>query len=212
MKALVDDFVAVLHTLKIVEPVHLVGHDWGAIQGWEIASNLQSRHYVRSYTSISGPCLDHIAVWARQNPLHPAKLAQLVKSLYVGVLQIDPLVQVIWDHIMPLTWPQTMRRSEGPDAPTILVDDKAKRNGKVGARLYQHNIRQRMRNPSPPQLTLPVHLVIPLRDLFVSSAMARCAEPWCDDLTTTEIDAGHWCVAHKPDEVASTIHEFIRTR
>src|SRR3954447_12152786 len=67
---LVDDLVAVLDAvLAEGERVHLLGHDWGSVQLWDAVATqgasttdprLEDR--IASFTSISGPSLDHMAL------------------------------------------------------------------------------------------------------------------------------------------------------
>src|SRR5512139_2845653 len=63
------------------ERVHLVGHDWGSIQGWEAAATMPERF--ASFTSISGPCLDHAGHWNRRRltRLRPLGFAQWAGQL-----------------------------------------------------------------------------------------------------------------------------------
>src|SRR5581483_5203510 len=62
------DLLAVIDAVSPGAPVHLVAHDWGSIQAWETVTDPDARDRLISYTSISGPCLDHVARWMR-NPL-----------------------------------------------------------------------------------------------------------------------------------------------
>ena len=48
------------------EPVHLVGHDWGSVQAWDAVdprrrSSPRLTGRIASFTTISGPCLDHVS-------------------------------------------------------------------------------------------------------------------------------------------------------
>jgi len=47
------DVVAVLDALAVTGPVHLVGHDWGALVGWHLAAHHAAR--LRSFTAVSVP-------------------------------------------------------------------------------------------------------------------------------------------------------------
>src|SRR3954469_16013204 len=81
---LMADLRAVLDAVSPGEPVHLVGHDWGSIQSWEAVCTMPRRF--ASFTSMSGPCLDHVAYWMRRNvrSLSPRRyldsLGQLLRS------------------------------------------------------------------------------------------------------------------------------------
>jgi len=57
-----DDFEAVLDLTAAGKRVHLVGHDWGALQGWEFATSPRFRDRLASLTAIAGPSLDQVAI------------------------------------------------------------------------------------------------------------------------------------------------------
>ena len=44
---------------------HLAAHDWGSIQSWESVTEPKFRSRILSYSTISGPCLDHTTFWLR---------------------------------------------------------------------------------------------------------------------------------------------------
>src|SRR5690606_41343842 len=60
---LANDLEAVIKALSPDQPVHLVAHDWGSIQAWEAVTEPRIQPLLASYTSISGPCLDHVGHW-----------------------------------------------------------------------------------------------------------------------------------------------------
>ncbi|MEZ4287266.1 MAG: alpha/beta fold hydrolase [Polyangiales bacterium] len=60
LSVLSRDLVAVLDHVVPNRAVHLVGHDWGSIQSWESVTDPSLRDRFLSYTSLSGPCLDHV--------------------------------------------------------------------------------------------------------------------------------------------------------
>jgi pimeloyl-ACP methyl ester carboxylesterase len=91
LDALMDDLRAVLDGVGADEPVHLVGHDWGSVQGWEavIGDRLQGR--LASFTSISGPDRRHLARWVRTAVRSGPRglrdvLGQARRSVYMPVL------------------------------------------------------------------------------------------------------------------------------
>src|SRR5205085_969867 len=63
---LVRDMAAVIDAVSPDEKVHLVGHDWGSIQAWEAVTTMPERF--ASFTSISGPGLDHAGLRMRAGP------------------------------------------------------------------------------------------------------------------------------------------------
>src|SRR4051812_22182803 len=52
---LAEDLAAVLDAASPDRPVHLLAHDWGAIQAWHAVTDPRFAARVASFTSISGP-------------------------------------------------------------------------------------------------------------------------------------------------------------
>ncbi len=65
LERLAADLAAVADAPGGARPFHLVGHDWGSIQSWEAVTDPAFRGRIASYTSISGPCLDHASFGLR---------------------------------------------------------------------------------------------------------------------------------------------------
>lgn len=209
---LADDAAAVIDACSPGCAVHVVGHDWGAIQSWELVTTARADGRVASFSSISGPCLDHVGHWIRGAARSPrrlaAVLAQVPRSLYIGALRAPGLAERLWPRLAP-RWPAVRDRFEqascGGVAATVAAD------GANGAALYRQNIARRTRRPrDDAHARAPVQLLVPRRDRFVSPALAvAAARPWVDQLTVRELDAGHWAPRSAPDAVARAITEHV---
>src|SRR5690606_17658885 len=72
---------------------HLAAHDWGSIQSWESVTDLRFKGRILSYSTLSGPCLDHAAFWMREqfNQDKAKFLKQMSKSWYIAVFQLPLL-------------------------------------------------------------------------------------------------------------------------
>ncbi len=57
---------------------HLAAHDWGSIQSWEAVTDPDLKGRILSYSTISGPCLDHAAFWMRKQ--FSAKQSKIFKA------------------------------------------------------------------------------------------------------------------------------------
>ena len=68
LERLVDDFVAVTDAVVPGRAVHLVGHDWGSIAGWEMVTTPRLDGRVRSFTSIAVP----VRAPSPRSPARPA--------------------------------------------------------------------------------------------------------------------------------------------
>ena len=79
-------------------PVHLLAHDWGAIQAWHAVTGPGFAGRVASFTSISGPCLDHIGLFLRDRSPRPAgaRPAAGGNSWYTLLFRLPVLPELVW--------------------------------------------------------------------------------------------------------------------
>ncbi|MFN3586884.1 MAG: alpha/beta fold hydrolase, partial [Moraxellaceae bacterium] len=102
LEKLSEDLVAVLDHVVPGRAVHLVGHDWGSIQTWESVTAPHLQYRILSYTTLSGPCLDHAGHWMQSRLLStdPANLGkalkQLASSWYIMMFQFPLLAPTAW--------------------------------------------------------------------------------------------------------------------
>jgi pimeloyl-ACP methyl ester carboxylesterase len=184
---LAEDLRAVLDA-TCDRPVHLVGHDWGSIQAWEAVTDPALADRFASFTSISGPCLDHIGIWLRGAGL-AATLRQAARSWYIAALQLPGVPTVAW------------RSGVGHR----IVPHARARDGIHGAGLYRANVRDRLRHPRERRTDVPLRLVVPTRDPYVSEALLTDVGRWASRVERLEIDAGHWVPRSHPAELAAWI-------
>ena len=213
MDRLVDDLRAVLDAASPERPVHLVGHDWGSIQSWEAVCHPMLTGRISSFTSISGPALDHAGAWIRARLRRPTPRAirQLIhqgtRSWYVTAFRL-PGAERAWRRNAH-RYARFLQRREGvrttPDFPAPTLAEDATH----GMNLYRANMPDRLRNPRPRRTDVPVQLIVPLRDHYVSPALLDGIERIAPKLWRRDIDAGHWAPRTHPDLVARLIEEFV---
>ncbi len=192
LAALVDDVFAVLAFMDVSD-VHLVGHDWGSIQGWAAVQDPRAAGLIARYTSISGPDLGHFISWLRsraRSPRHWPQLAgQLLRSSYVAAFQVPVLPEKIWRLVLTRLYERSAGRR--------VNDDPVR-----GLALYRQNLFPRVRRPSPAPVSVPVNVVVPLKDPFLSPHLTDGLELWVSDLNVVRADGGHWWPATRPKELA----------
>ena len=99
---LAEDLFAVAEAVSPDAPVHLVAHDWGSIQAWHAVTGPRAAGRIASFTSISGPCLDHTAFWLRERLRRPtprriaAVLRQGAKSWYIYAFHLPLVASLSW--------------------------------------------------------------------------------------------------------------------
>jgi pimeloyl-ACP methyl ester carboxylesterase len=213
LPALADDLFAVIAAVSPDRPVHVVGHDWGSVQAWEAVTDGRAPGRIAGFTSISGPCLDHIGQWARQRLRRPTwrglrQLArQMVASWYIHAFHIPGVAAVVW-RLLARRGHQLRGRGSSPDvAPTLRAD------AIHGIRLYRANMVPRLLRPRRRTAGVPVQLITLSRDRFVNPALGEGLPRWAPDLRRDTVDAGHWSAlfAHAPT-VAALVRDFMHSR
>ncbi|MGI5376668.1 SDR family oxidoreductase [Streptomyces sp. CA-251387] len=215
LEKLTDDFLAVADAVSPDRPVHLVGHDWGSVQSWEFATVKRTEGRIASFTSMSGPSLDHFGHWINQRLKRPTprKVGQLLgqgaKSWYVYLLHTPVLPELAWRGPLGKRWPRLLERFEkvsGGGYPTSSLPTDAAH----GAWLYRDNVRARLRRPRTDAYAhAPVQLITPLGDAFLSERLYDELELWVPQLTRRTLAAKHWIPRTRPDQLVSWITEFV---
>jgi len=209
---LVTDLVAVMDAVSPQRPVHLVGHDWGSIQCWEAvlttSSDPRLRGRISSFTSISGPPLEHMAAffassWRGRWAERRVGLRQLARSSYAFAFCVP---------LLPELWLRRTTRDRAPGGggrrswhfgPTLPAD------ARHGLGLYRANLFHRRPAGRGATTTVPVQLLVPVRDKYVAPEVYRDLEYVAPDLTRHDLDAGHWVQQSQADEVATLIADFV---
>ncbi|MFD7864053.1 SDR family oxidoreductase [Streptomyces sp. NPDC059783] len=216
LEKLTDDFLAVADAVSPDRPVHLVGHDWGSVQSWEFATVARTEGRIASFTSMSGPSLDHFGHWIKRRMSRPTPrrvgqlLGQGAKSWYVYMLHTPVLPELAWRGPLGKRWPRILERLEkvpAGDYPTPSLPDDAAH----GAWLYRDNVRSRLRRPRPDAFAhVPVQLITPTGDVFLSEELYDELDAWVPRLTRRALPAKHWVPRTRPDQLASWIGEFVK--
>ena len=212
LERLVEDIAAVADAVSPDRPVHLAGHDWGAIQGWAAVTSPRLRGRILSFTSISGPSLDGAARWSRRRLRRPTRralaevLGQCVHSWYIGVFLLPGGARFAGSPRVARRWLRTLRRIEGIDGTGgAALDPEAVR---AGIALYRANMPPRLTRPRRLSTDLPVQVIIPRRDRYVRPAVAAgAARVVATRVDLRHVDAGHWVPVTHADVVARWIAE-----
>ena len=211
LRQLRDDLHAVMDAVCPNEKVHLVGHDWGSIQTWESVTDPGAEQRIASYTTLSGPCLDHVGQWMKAR-LREQKIGtvlnQLAHSWYIGAFQLPVLAPTLWKVGLAKAWPQLLRRSENLHSETSATQQQ---DGIHGIELYRANMRPALLKPRERYTKVPVQLIVAREDNYVRPAMLEDLHLWTDRLWRRELDCGHWGpLLQHPDVTARWIREFIQ--
>lgn len=209
---LAEDLVAVVDAVSPDRPIHLVAHDWGAIQSWEALCHPRLSGRITSFTVFGAPSLDHAAHWLRRclrsrDPAQWALVArQLVHSWYVLLFHLPVVAPLAWRLGLGAHWPRVLARLEGIDAEASGTQAS---DGSVGVRLYRANFGPRLAKPRECVINVPVQVLLPRRDPYMLPELWDELSNWARDVTLHTLDAGHWAQLSHPREVAAYISDFI---
>lgn len=210
---LVRDLGAVIDVVSPDAPVHLVAHDWGSIQSWSAVVDDVVGPKVASFSSLSGPGLDHVATWmaARRRPglrRWAELLRQGVHSWYVVAFH-TPIAPFAFKAGLGRRWATVLSRRE-----PVVVDDAwpgpdITADALHGMRLYRANMFRQLRRPRPVRTEVPVLLVVPRRDPFVLPRLLDGIEAIAPNLVRVDVDGKHWIPRSQPELVARLVREHV---
>ena len=202
------DLECVVNQLLPNRSFHLAAHDWGSIQSWESVTEPKFKNKILSYTTISGPCLDHAAFWMRDQFAHEKNkfFKQLFKSWYIVAFQLPVLAPSVWNFLNTERWGKIVERLEGQKG--LPQNENITHDGKQGISLYRANFLPRLTMPRQRHAICPVQAVVLKRDNFVSPELIDEIQKWATDFSKVEVDANHWAVLSRPEEIAGYIKSF----
>jgi pimeloyl-ACP methyl ester carboxylesterase len=192
---LVADLATVLDAVSPAAPVHLLAHDRGSIQAWTALGDPRLAGRIASLTSISGPSLDYAAAWLRTGYRHPAAtVRQLLDSWYLLAVRIPRLPEAL------------IRSGRG----RRLLPARGEAELVNGLELYRANLGQRRPGTPPRPIDVPVQVLAPRADRYVSVALqTQAPRPFVRNLEVRVLGGGHWIVSERPDVIARCTAEFV---
>ncbi|NUP82658.1 MAG: SDR family oxidoreductase [Nonomuraea sp.] len=203
---LVADLAAVIESVGKPR-IHLAGHDWGSLQGWEAAARPGLRDRLASFTSFGGPGLTQAGHFARHGSRRDV-LAQLARSWYIGAFRIPVLPELVLPTVLPRVLDRELRGAEGVEPRPGHPADTLLKDARNGLQLYRRNLRA-LRGGGDLGVRVPVQIVEARRDTFVTPALLASIGQWADRLWHRTIEAGHWAQRSRPGTIAGMIAEFV---
>ena len=211
---LISDTGAVIDSLG-VGPVHLLAHDWGSIQAWAAVTDKTVMTKVASFTSISGPHLNYAGKFLR-SARTPRGLVDVIRQFFAS--------GYIWFFLTP-GLPELMIRSGvgvkvidafgriGNSSTLTRPIDTVRSTGDYvnGLNLYRANMPGPFlaRGAKLPATAVPVQVLVPRMDLFVTPALQRFTGSIPLGSRVVPIEGGHWVVTARPDVIARLTSEWI---
>jgi pimeloyl-ACP methyl ester carboxylesterase len=204
------DLESVVNAILPERAFHLAAHDWGSIQSWESVTEAKFRGRILSYSTISGPCLDHAAFVLRDKLKHEPKtlLKLLSKSWYIGVFQLPLLGPTAWSVLNAERWGKIVNELERTK--NLPLNHNIQKDGRYGIGLYRANFLPRLRQPRERLAVCPVQAIVLKNDKFVSPEYINELPRWVENFSKVEVDANHWAILSQPEKMAQYIKAFAQ--
>lgn len=196
-----EDFQAVADQVSPDGLVHVLAHDWGSIQSWHFVTAPELKNRIASFTSISGPSLDHAGYFIRRR--NRAALKQLIHSWYIFYFHLPWLPERGWR----IGWAHgafNRLEKQHPD------DNRSIADYVNGIKLYRANMIPRLLRPARRHTDVPVLAVSPDADPFVTTPLQTDVARWAPNLTVKVIRGGHWMPRNDPGLVADLVRDHTR--
>ncbi|WHP07727.1 alpha/beta fold hydrolase (plasmid) [Acinetobacter corruptisaponis] len=205
---LVQDLSAVIAKLSPNKPIHLVGHDWGALQAWEAVLGDRLKDQVASYIAMA-PSADHVGWWFKRQWAEKRYLSvikRMVSSGYMPMLRLPVLPEFTWRLGLDKVWPKAVGFLEKTQ---VSANSTQVRNAISGLGLYRQNLLTRLYEPTSRKTSIPVYMLLMNQDPFVPVSLSLGMQEWADHVEYDEVTAGHWGILSQPQAVAEKIKGFV---
>ncbi|HEX5357073.1 MAG TPA: alpha/beta fold hydrolase [Aquabacterium sp.] len=212
---LINDLYAVIKAVSPTRKVHLVGHDWGALYGWDAIFDPRAARHIASFVTMA-PSLNQVGHWMRKRLLHPSpgNLGQLLHQAMISnglmtFFTLPILPELMWrSGVAMKMFHFFMKRFEHlPYEPLEGVPDDAIRY--LG--IYRANLLQQVMRPQPVRTTpIPVHTLIATRDPFLPPRVFEGCRQWATRYSESHVDAAHWAPLSQPVALAHTLADMAR--
>lgn len=212
---LIDDLFAVIDGLNLKQKVHLMGHDWGGLYGWDALFDARAATRIASFTTMA-PSLNQIGHWVRQRLSRPtpSRIGQvlhqmLVSNALMAFFAMPLLPTLMWrSPLGAWTFRQMVERLERVRMTVHpgVSDDAVRYLG-----IYRANMFQQVLKPQPVQRTpIPVHTLVAKHDPFLPPRVFEGCADWTLQASHSEVEATHWAPLSRPQELAQAVMDMAR--
>ncbi|WP_245549736.1 alpha/beta fold hydrolase [Gordonia effusa] len=211
---LCTDLLAVINDTSPDSPVHLVGHDFGAMYAWDAICDSRFDGRVASFSCVAGTNLDLWGTFARETIRRPTPRrlvglsSQLVCSSYIFSLFVPGFPRVAFNTLgKPKVWTRVLRTisavspGEAVLAPSLVSDMNS------GVRIYRANLSKLFR-PRRRHTAVPVQMVTAKYDVAIRRIPLSDAPQWADTVNFREVAGGHWLPMTHSEEIAKLAVDF----
>lgn len=197
IELLVGDTAALIEQLG-AGPVHLVGHDWGAVVAWQLAATRPD--LVATLTTLSVPSTGAFLKSMLSS-------AQLLRSWYMGFFQLPLVPEVLADRV-PAAFDKALELNGMNDEQIAAVHSDVIATGAFG---YAVNWYRALPYANPKffrsRVAVPTAHVWGEGDAALDRRGAELAEEYVDAPFELHVigRGGHWLPEHYPEKIAEIV-------
>jgi pimeloyl-ACP methyl ester carboxylesterase len=185
----------------------VVGHDWGGVVAWHLATRNPER--IARTAILNAP---HPATMRRYARGHPS---QALKSWYVGLFQLPVIPEQALRAAGFWGLRRTLRRTSRAGTFTgedfRRYDEAWAQPGALTAMLNWYRALRLSASSTPAtRIRVPVRVIWGDRDAFLDSGLAEAGAALCEDAEVIHLpEASHWLHHEEPDRVNRLLAEFL---
>lgn len=217
MSKYADDFEAVIASVGLDGPVHVLAHDWGSAAMWEYLARPGAGDRVASFTSISGPSIDHLnrfITGALVRPWQPRRfgraLSQFFSFAYMGFFSIPGVAPLAVRAFVADVLRQILLLRDGIPREQLHHSATFKDDAAKSIKVYGANYLRSMKpGRADHYVDVPVQLIVNTRDPFVRPYVYDDTERWVARLWRRDIRAGHWSPMSHPRAIATSVEQLV---
>ncbi|MVU83725.1 SDR family oxidoreductase [Nocardia sp. ET3-3] len=210
------DFFAVVDAVSPAEPVHVLAHDWGSVTVWDAVCEPDAELRIASFTSVSGPNLDHAGTWARRRFARPTPrnlvgpLAQLASIAYQFAFMAPVMPALVRRGLTDRMFRLGLRLAQGTPAERVTLGETFTEDAANGLQIYRANlVLGKVFSSRERHTKVPVQLIVADRDPAVRPAVFDDESEWTEQLWRRDLKAGHWVPYSHPRVLARTTTQLI---
>lgn len=202
---LADDVVALADAYGF-PTVRLVGHDWGGLVAWWVASRHPER--IDRLAILNAPHPAIVGAYMRHHP------GQWLRSAYVGMFQLPGLPERLLtaDRCRALRRALTTTSRPGAFAPAEIdrYVEAWLQPGAMTAMLNWYRALVRLPRATPPRVRVPTLILWGRQDTALQPGLAEASLAFCDDgRIQWYMRASHWLAHEEPAAVNADLTRFL---
>ncbi|OBI82602.1 SDR family oxidoreductase [Mycobacterium sp. E740] len=217
MSQYADDIEAVIAATSPGRPVHVIAHDWGSAAMWEYLARPGAADRVASFTSISGPSIDHLnrfITGALMRPWQPRRfvraLSQFLSFAYMGFFSIPGIAPLAVRGFVADLVRQILLLRDGIPAEQLHHSATYKNDAAKSIKVYGANYLRSMKpGRADHYVDVPVQLIVNTKDPFVRPFVYDDTGKWVPRLWRRDIAAGHWSPMSHPQAIARSVEQLV---